>query len=207
MAAPPPRDLARVTPDDRTRAARHGRACVWLTGLPAAGKSSLALGVERRLHDRGWRTFVLDGDELRTGLNAGLGFSPEARSENLRRAGHVARLMVDAGLVVLAAFVSPSAADRARVRAMFDAAHFVEVWVRCDVDVCRARDPKGLYARAARGELAGLTGVDAPYEPPAAADIVIATDALSLPAAIDELEARLVARLGATADPADRVVR
>jgi len=185
----------RVTPDERERGSTHARACVWLTGVPAAGKSTLATGVERRLHARGWRTFVLDGDELRTGLSAGLGFSAEARSENLRRAGHAARLMVDAGLVVLAAFVSPSAADRASVRALFEPGRFVEVWVRCASEVCRARDPKGLYARAARGELAGLTGYDAPYEVPSQPELVVDTATATVEASVTAFEDALVRRL------------
>ncbi len=163
----------RVTRGERERLAGHPALCVWLTGLPAAGKTTLARGVERVLFQRGLRSYVLDGDELRGGLNAGLGFSPADRSENLRRAGHAARLLVDAGAITLCAFVSPAIADRAMIRALFEPGRFLEVWVRCPVEVCSARDPKGLYARAARGELKDLTGVGAPYEPPQTPELVI----------------------------------
>jgi adenylyl-sulfate kinase len=188
-----------VTLADRERLAGHPALCVWLTGLPAAGKTTLARAVERRLFERGLRTSVLDGDELRTGINAGLGFTPSDRSENLRRAGHAARLIADSGAIVLCAFVSPAAADRARARSLFAPGRFVEVWVRCPIEVCRARDPKGLYAKAARGELSDLTGVGAPYEAPLEAEIIIDAAEGPLEDAVARLEADLVARLEALA--------
>lgn len=189
-------DVDPLTRPDRERLAGHRALCVWLTGLPAAGKTTLARAVERRLHERGLRTFVLDGDELRAGLNAGLGFSPAERSENLRRAGHAARLLFDSGAVVLCAFVSPTAADRGRIRTLFDPGGFVEVWVSCPVDVCRGRDPKGLYRRADRGELPDLTGVGAPYEPPTAAELVIDTSGGDHAGAVARLEAHILEVLG-----------
>jgi bifunctional enzyme CysN/CysC len=150
-------------------------ATVWLTGLPASGKSTLAAAVERRLVEAGRPAYLLDGDNLRHGLNGDLGFSEADRAENVRRTAHVACLLADAGVVALVSLVSPYAAERDRARALHADAGlpFSEVWVATPPADCEARDPKGLYARARRGELTGLTGVDAPYEPPAAAELVV----------------------------------
>jgi bifunctional enzyme CysN/CysC len=150
------------------REARNGHraAVLWFTGLPAAGKSTIARALERALFEAGCQTMLLDGDQVRHGLCGDLGFSPADRAENLRRAGEAARLFFEQGSLVLCTFVSPFAADRDRVRALLPPGRFLEVHVRASVETCAVRDPKGLYARAARGELAGLTGVDAPYEPP-----------------------------------------
>ncbi|TDS76263.1 adenylylsulfate kinase [Comamonas sp. JUb58] len=144
----------------------HAPCCIWFTGLSASGKTSLAHALERALHQRGCHTCALDGDNLRQGLNADLGFSAEARAENIRRMAHVARLMADAGLVVIVAAISPFAADRVQARALFAPGAFVEVFVDTPLAVCEARDPKGLYARARRGELRDFTGIDSPYERP-----------------------------------------
>jgi adenylyl-sulfate kinase len=152
----------------------------WLTGLPAAGKTSLARALCEALQASGAPAFVLDGDELRRGLCADLGLSEADRRENIRRAGAVARLMFDAGLNVACAFVSPFAQDRAVVRALFPAQRFVEVHLSTSLQECARRDPKGLYARARSGELRGLTGYDAPYESPQAAEFVFDTLDLSL---------------------------
>ena len=143
-------------------------ATVWLTGLSGSGKSTVAFEVERRLVSSSRPAYVLDGDNLRHGLNAGLGFSAADRAENVRRVGEVALLLADAGVVALAPLVSPYRADRARARAIHDEAGlpFVEVFVDTPLAVCEARDPKGLYARARAGEIRGFTGVDDPYEPP-----------------------------------------
>ena len=161
------------------REARLSRgATVWLTGLPASGKSTLAAAVERRLVEAGRPAYLLDGDNLRHGLNGDLAFSEADRAENVRRTGHVASLLADAGVVALVSLVSPYEAERNRVRALHADAGlpFAEVWVATPLADCEARDPKGLYARARRGELAGMTGVDAPYEPPAAAELVVTPD-------------------------------
>lgn len=186
-----PGTVTPVTREARERRAGHPALCVWLTGLPAAGKTTLARNVEQALFARGLNTYVLDGDELRTGLNAGLGFTPAERSENLRRAGHAARILVDAGVIVLCAFVSPSVDDRDRVRALFEPGRFSEVWVDCPLEVCRSRDPKGLYGKAARGELPNLTGVGAPYEIPVAAELIIDTGCVSPAAACAALETHI----------------
>ena len=143
-------------------------ATVWITGLPASGKSTLAVALEGALLGRGRAAYLLDGDNLRHGLNGDLGFSPADRAENVRRTGELARLFADAGVVAVASLVSPYAADRARVRELHarDGLSFVEVFVNTPVEECERRDPKGLYAKARAGELKGFTGVDDPYEAP-----------------------------------------
>ncbi len=150
-------------------------ATVWLTGLSGSGKSTVAFEVERRLVDAAVPAYVLDGDNLRHGLNAGLGFGADDRAENVRRVGEVALLMADAGIVALAPLVSPYRADRDRVRRRHQAAGvpFVEVHVATPLDECERRDPKGLYAKARAGELAGMTGIDDPWEPPLAPELAL----------------------------------
>jgi bifunctional enzyme CysN/CysC len=156
---------------------RHGLegATVWLTGLSGSGKSTIANAVAERLLDDGRPAYVLDGDNLRHGLNADLGFSAADRAENVRRVGEVARLLADAGLVALAPVISPYRADRDRVRAIHEAAglRFVEVFVDTPLELCEERDPKGLYAKARAGALTGMTGIDDPYESPLRADVTI----------------------------------
>lgn len=168
------RSASLVTRAERERRAGHRGGVVWLTGLPASGKSTLAAGLERRLFDLGWRVGVFDGDNLRHGLNVDLGFSPEDRAENIRRAGEVAALMADAGMLCIAAFVSPYRADRARARAAAGGS-FREVFVRATLETCVARDPKGHYARARAGLLPDFTGIGAPYETPEAPELVLDT--------------------------------
>jgi adenylylsulfate kinase len=144
----------------------HGAATLWFTGLSGSGKSTLAQAVEKRLVQRRVCAYVLDGDNVRAGLNANLGFSPDDRSENIRRIGEVAKLFNDAGVIVLTAFISPYRADRERVRRILPAGDFIEVYVDAPLEVCEARDVKGLYRRARAGEIPEFTGVSAPYEPP-----------------------------------------
>lgn len=160
---------------ERSRMLGQRGGLVWFTGLPGAGKSTVAGAVEAELYRQGRATYLLDGDNLRHGLCSDLGFSAEDRRENLRRVAEVVALMVDAGLFVLAAFVSPSAEDRARVAGRLGADHWLEVHVATPLEVCEARDPKGHYAKARRGELANFTGVSAPYDAPATADLRIDT--------------------------------
>lgn len=152
---------------EREQIKPHRGALVWFTGLSGSGKTTLARSVERALHELGVHTYRLDGDVVRDGLNADLGFSPEDRRENVRRIAEVGRLMVDAGLIVLVAVIAPYAKDRAQTRARFAAADFFEVWVDTPIEICEQRDPKGLYQRARAGQLADFTGVSAPYEIPA----------------------------------------
>ncbi|HJL20500.1 MAG TPA: adenylyl-sulfate kinase [Sandaracinaceae bacterium LLY-WYZ-13_1] len=171
-----------VPPEARRELLGHRGACLWLTGLSGSGKSTLARRIERRLVERGVHAYVLDGDNVRHGLNADLGFGPEDRTENIRRIGEVARLFVDAGTLVLTAFISPYRADRGRVRALFEAGAFFEVHVATPLEVCEQRDPKGLYRRARAGEIAEFTGISAPYEAPEAPEIRVDTAAADLDA-------------------------
>lgn len=164
--------------------------CVWITGLSGAGKSTLAQALLSELQRRGMPAAVLDGDHLRQGLCADLGFSDADRHENIRRAGEVARLMFDAGLVVICAFVSPFGADRERARRLFPAGRFIEVYLSTPLATCAARDPKGLYARAATDAALGLTGVQAPYEQPAHPELTLDNSELSVQASLDALLAR-----------------
>lgn len=147
----------------------------WITGLPAAGKTTLGQALTQALIQRGAAAFLLDGDELRHGLCSDLGLSAADRSENIRRAGEVARLMTRAGLSVVCAFVSPFEADRRRVRALFEPGRFTEIYLNTSLEVCARRDPKGLYAKARAGELFGLTGWDSPYERPTAPEFTFDT--------------------------------
>jgi adenylylsulfate kinase len=152
----------------------HKGCCVWLTGLSGSGKSTVAVALEKALCERSVRTYVLDGDNVRHGLNKNLGFSPADRTENIRRIGEVAKLFVDAGLVALTAFISPYRADRDQVRAIMPN-DFVEVYVDCPLDVCEQRDVKGLYKKARAGEIKEFTGISAPYEAPAKPELTART--------------------------------
>lgn len=165
----------KLTIDRQAREALLGQAgaVVWFTGLSGAGKSTIADAVERRLHARRKLTFLLDGDNLRLGLNRDLGFTDADRVENLRRVSEVAGLMVDAGLIVLCSFISPFERDRAMIRERLAGTHFLEIFVDAPLELCALRDPKGLYAKARRGELRNFTGIDSPYEPPQAPDLVL----------------------------------
>ena len=162
----------------------HGAATLWFTGLSGSGKSTLAYAVESALVERRVNAFVLDGDNIRFGLNADLGFAPEDRTENIRRIGHVARLMVDAGLVVLSSFISPYRADREAVRALHADGQFHEVFVDTPLEVCEARDVKGLYAKARAGEIPDFSGVSAPYEAPEEPELRIDTSQLDIEACV-----------------------
>jgi bifunctional enzyme CysN/CysC len=184
----------KITTDDRAQRNGHRGAVVWLTGLSGSGKSTLAHVIERELFERGMQSYVLDGDNLRFGLNANLGFSPEDREENIRRVAEVARLFADSGQIVLASLISPYRQSRAHARDIAERAGvpFVEVYVKAPLDTCEARDPKGLYRRARAGEIPGFTGIDAPYEEPERAEVVVDTATLSIEeAAVAVLEAVL----------------
>ncbi|WP_259756504.1 adenylyl-sulfate kinase [Pseudomonas sp. GCEP-101] len=163
------------------------RPClIWLTGLSGSGKSTIADALEHRLHACGRHTYLLDGDNLRHGLNRDLGFSAEDRCENIRRVGEVGALMVDAGLIAIAAFISPFRADRDLVRALLPEC-FVEVHVSTPLSVCEERDPKGLYRKARAGELKQFTGIDSPFEVPEAAELAIDTSTLTVEEAVDRI--------------------
>ena len=160
-----------MTARDRAAQKQQVPVVVWLTGLPGSGKSTLADAVERRLNSYGMHTMVLDGDNVRSGLNNDLSFTPADRHENVRRVGEVARLLCDAGLITIVALVSPFEEDRAIARSLFDPGDFIEVFVETPPEVCAERDPKGLYKKAAAGQITNLTGVGQGYEPPAAAEV------------------------------------
>jgi bifunctional enzyme CysN/CysC len=182
-----------VTVDKRARAARNGhRPCVvWFTGLSGAGKSTVADLVERALHAQGRHTFLLDGDNVRHGLNSDLGFTEADRVENIRRIAEVSALMVDAGLIVLVSFISPFRAERALARELVAPGEFCEVHVDTPLEVAERRDPKGLYAKARRGELANFTGIDSPYEPPEDPEVRLDTTSLAPERAAEAVLERL----------------
>jgi adenylylsulfate kinase len=164
-----------VTRADREKLNGHKGATIWLTGLSGSGKSTIAVDLEKRLAERGVRTYILDGDNIRHGLNKNLGFSPEDRTENIRRIGEVAKLFTDAGIVALTAFISPYRADRDQVRKIMGDGDFIEVHVDCPVEVCEQRDVKGLYKKARAGEIKEFTGISAPYEAPEKPELTIKT--------------------------------
>ena len=161
--------------------------CIWFTGLPAAGKSTLALELHKVLTENGRNVFVLDGDVLRKGLNADLGFSEKDRDENIRRVGHVARILYDAGNIVICAFISPTRKMREYVRNLFPEGAFTEVYLECSLEECKKRDPKGMYKKADAGDLKDFTGVSAPYEKPKRAELTIATDKLKVQESVEVL--------------------
>jgi adenylylsulfate kinase len=165
---------------------------IWLTGLSGSGKSTVAVAAEKLLHDQGRLTYILDGDNVRQGLNNNLGFSPEDRTENIRRIGEVAKLFTDAGTIVFTAFISPYRSDRDQVRDIMGEGDFIEVHVATDLETCESRDVKGLYAKARKGEIPEFTGISAPYEEPAKPEVVIDTGGQT----VDESAAELIAYLG-----------
>ncbi|HZM32909.1 MAG TPA: adenylyl-sulfate kinase [Burkholderiales bacterium] len=178
----------RVDEGQRNRRNRHGGGILWLTGLSASGKSTLAVELERALFARGCQVFLLDGDNVRQGLSADLGFSPKDRAENIRRIGEVAALFAEAGSIVITAFISPYRADRDRIRARHGR-YFHEVYLDAPVEVCERRDPKGIYKRARAGEVKEFTGVSAPYEPPQQPELVLHTGDQGVAESLDLLTA------------------
>ncbi len=180
-----------LTPEDRAAIKTQRPRCIWLTGLSGAGKSTLANALEVQLNQMGLHTALLDGDNLRQGLCRGLGMDAEARKENIRRIAEVARLMVDAGLIVIVAAISPFRADREAARQLFPEGTFVEVYVSTPFDVCAQRDPKGLYREARAGRIKNFTGLDSPYEAPLAPDCEINTGEVELAQACARLSALL----------------
>jgi len=173
--------LHEISIEDRRSAKGHTSKVIWFTGLSGSGKSTVAGRLEEELFNKGWHTYLLDGDNVRMGLNKGLGFSLEDRKENIRRIGEVAKLFVDAGIVVLSAFVSPLREDRDLVRSLFPKGDFVEVFVDCPLEVCEQRDVKGLYAKARKGEIQDFTGISSPFEEPLEPEVIVhsATESLS----------------------------
>ena len=176
-----------VSKGDRRKKNDQKSSIIWFTGLSGSGKSTLANALEKRLFDMNRNTYVLDGDNVRHGLNKDLTFSAKDRTENIRRIGEVANLMVDAGLFVLTAFISPYRADRNMVRSLVEKDEFIEVFVKCPLNVCEQRDVKGLYEKARKGVISNFTGIDAPYEEPEGPEIVVETDKLSIEEAVDQI--------------------
>ena len=171
---------AAVTAEDREKLLNQKGCVIWFTGLSGSGKSTLANAVGQVLHQQQHHTYVLDGDNVRHGLNKNLGFSPADREENIRRIGEVAKLFADAGTIVLTAFISPYRTDRDQARALIADGRFVEVFVDCPLEVCEERDTKGLYKKARAGEIKEFTGISAPYEPPLNPEVTVNTAALSI---------------------------
>lgn len=180
-----------VSREKRQKLNGHRGAVLWFTGLSGCGKSTIANTVDHMLHERGYHTFVLDGDNIRMGLNKNLGFSPEDRTENIRRIGEVAKLFADSATIVSTAFISPYRADRDMVRALLPEGEFVEVLVSATLETCESRDPKGLYKKARAGEIKGFTGIDAPYEAPEKPELVLDSENKG----IEELAEEVIAYL------------
>jgi adenylylsulfate kinase len=180
-----------VSRDDRQGILGQRGCTIWLTGLSGSGKSTIAVAAEKALNERGRLTYILDGDNIRHGLNSNLGFSPEDRTENIRRIGEVSKLFTDAGIIVFSSFISPYRADRDAVRKIMGDGDFLEVWVNASVETCEGRDVKGLYKKARAGEIPEFTGISAPYEEPTNPELVIDTNGQT----IDESVAHLISLL------------
>lgn len=171
---------ADITKADREKKNGHKAVVLWFTGLSGSGKSTLAHAVENALFEMGCNTYVLDGDNIRHGLNKNLGFSPEDRTENIRRIGEVAKLFTEAGVIALTAFISPYRADRDKAREIAGDGVFIEIYVKCPLEVCEQRDVKGLYKKARAGQIPEFTGISAPYEEPLSPEIVVDTSQRNL---------------------------
>ena len=190
---------SRVSGEERQARAGHRGGVLWFTGLSGAGKSTLAIELERQLFAKGYSVYVLDGDNLRTGLNADLGYSHTDRTENIRRVGELAALFADAGTIVISAFISPYRTDRRQARdAAGDAFH--EIYVKADVETCEKRDPKGLYRRARSGEIPDFTGISAPYEVPESPDFVVDTATNDISTCVDKLVRYVTVAYGSPED-------
>lgn len=184
-----------ILQEQRSKLKKHKPLLVWFTGLSGSGKSTIANALEKALFEREIHTYLLDGDNVRKGLNNNLSFSPEDRTENIRRIAEVANLMIDAGLVVIASFVSPYREDRENVKRIAGYANFVEVFVNTPIEECERRDVKGLYAKARAGEIKNFTGVNAPYEAPMAPDVEIDTSMVTVEEAVALIIAQIEKRL------------
>jgi adenylylsulfate kinase len=176
-----------ITREDRERLLGQKGFTLWFTGLSRSGKSTLATELENRLYERGYVTFVLDGDNIRHGLNRDLGFSPEDREENIRRIGEVAHLFSQAGIINMTAFISPYRADRKRARDLANEGEFIEIFCRCSLEACEKRDQKGLYEKARAGEVREFTGISAPYEEPENAEVTLDTDKQTIREGVEKI--------------------
>ena len=180
-----------VMKQDRQQLKGHKSAIIWFTGLSGSGKSTISVALEALLFEKGIHTYRLDGDNIRHGLNRNLGFSQADRTENIRRIGEVSKLMIDAGLLTLTAFISPYEEDREQVRQLVEPDEFIEIYIKASLETCEERDPKGLYKKARLGEIKNFTGIDAPYEEPKDPELVIDTDQLSIEEAVESILAYL----------------
>jgi adenylylsulfate kinase len=183
-----------VTKAERCQLSGHKGAVLWFTGLSASGKSTVANTVDHKLHALGKRSFVLDGDNIRMGLNKNLGFSAEDRAENIRRIGEVAKLFTSAGTIALTAFISPYRKDRDAVRALLEPGEFIEIYMDTPIEICEQRDPKGLYKKARAGQIKGFTGIDDPYEAPEKPELVLDGGKKNIDECADEVIAFLQSR-------------
>ncbi len=177
----------KINRKDREKNLQQKPVLLWFTGLSGSGKSTLADRVEQELHAKGYKTYLLDGDNIRHGLNSNIDFSDEGRKENIRRIGEVAKLFVDAGIIVLTAFISPFREDRDRVRQLIPAGEFIEIHVDCPLEICEQRDVKGLYAKARKGEIPHFTGISSPFEIPLNAEITVHTDRASTEECVNKI--------------------
>ncbi|MEO8088048.1 MAG: adenylyl-sulfate kinase [Bacteroidota bacterium] len=177
----------KITMQERRELLAQNSKIIWFTGLSGSGKSTIAGRVEELLNERGFLTYLLDGDNVRMGLNKNLGFTADDRNENIRRAGEISKLFVDAGVIVLAAFISPFRSDRQQVRDLVAKGDFIEVFINCPLETCELRDPKGLYKKARAGEIKDFTGVSSPFEIPAQTEIEIRSDQMSVEQAAEKI--------------------
>lgn len=184
-----------ITKGDRQVRNGHKPVIVWLTGLSGSGKSTLAGKVEEKLFELGIKTYLLDGDNVRHGLNSNVDFSDEGRKENIRRIGEVAKLFVDAGTVVLTAFISPFRTDRDRVRSIMETGEFVEIFVNCPIEICEQRDVKGLYKKARAGEIKDFTGINSPFEAPLQPELEIKTNEMNVDEAVNAITDYLIKKI------------
>ncbi len=176
-----------ITKSDKVKMTKQKPCILWFTGLSGSGKSTIANALERKLFNNGNFTYLLDGDNVRHGLNKDLGFDDKSRVENIRRVGEVAKLFVDSGLIVLSAFISPYQSDRKLVKELVEDKEFIEIFVDTPLEICEQRDPKGLYKKARKGEIKDFTGIDSPYEAPIKADIHIKNDNISIEKACEQI--------------------
>ena len=184
-----------IGPEDRILIKGHKPLAVWLSGLSGSGKSTIASLLEKRLHEKGFHTFLLDGDNTRSGLNSDLGFSDEDRKENLRRLSELSKLFTDAGIIVISAFISPFESDRKLARSKIGHSTFFEVFVDCPLEVCESRDPKGLYKKARLGEIPNFTGITSAFEPPSSPDAHVRSDLLSVEESVAKLVEAILPRV------------
>lgn len=184
-----------ITRVDRNKQRGHNSFLIWFVGLSGSGKSTLANALEKRLHQQGLGTFILDGDNVRSGLNKDLDFSDASRKENIRRIAEVAKLMVEEGVITLTAFISPFEEERAYVKKLLGDNHFVEVYVNCPLEECEKRDVKGLYAKARAGEISNFTGISSPFEEPTNPDVKIPTHKMSVEEGVEKILEKITAKL------------